>query len=163
MINEGIRWGRKFGYGTFLGNKGEKYFQEDIEKRVRKMAWSHACPVVEKVVKEYGPEWTEKRYAECNLFFGLITDEAAGCNFPLYFNLLQPVDRLPEETADPNINKKNVPLTFWRQMSPLSTPWGYALPRVLIEQFGRGENNKDRTAERITKGLQILEDEVRID
>ena len=46
-------------------------------------------------------------------------------------------------------------------MSPLSTPWGYALPRVIIEEMGRGENNKDRTQKRFLKSLSIIDKAVK--
>ncbi len=42
-------------------------------------------------------------------------------------------------------------------MSPLSTPWGYALPRVVIEEMGRGESNKNRTQKRILKSLGLID------
>lgn len=40
----------------------------------------------------------------------------------------------------------------------MSTPWGYALARILIEQFGRGE---EQTAERMKKGLRIVDEVVK--
>lgn len=47
-----------------------------------------------------------------------------------------------------------VPSSHDRQMSPLSTPWGYALPRVFIEQAGRREQ---RTWKRYSKAIDFLE------
>lgn len=46
-------------------------------------------------------------------------------------------------------------------MSPLTTPWGYALPRIIIEEMGRGENNKDRTQKRLLKSLRVIEKTVK--
>ncbi len=42
-------------------------------------------------------------------------------------------------------------------MSPLSTLWGYALPRIVIEQMGRGKNNEERTQGRVFKALDIID------
>ncbi len=156
-----VKYGRKFGVGTFLGDHGDRYLDiPDIRDRAHQMAWSHACPVSDQVMKDYGPEWTEKRYAECNFTFGYLIDVASKHNFPLYFNLLQPTERLPGENPDLGISKDNVPQSFWSEMSPLSTPWGYAIPRILIEQFGRGENNQDRTQARVIRGLNLVNREI---
>ena len=160
MPKEGnIRWGRVFGEGTFLGDKDDNFFGQPIKRRVEQMAWSHACPVREEVIGKYGEEWALRRYAECNFVFGLIIESAAGCNFPLYFRLLEPVNRVETENPSPNIKPKNVPPNFGMFMSPMSTPYGYALPRVLIEQFGRDDK---RTGDRIFRGLKIVDRKVKI-
>jgi hypothetical protein len=46
----------------------------------------------------------------------------------------------------------------FREMSPLSTLWGYALPRVFIEMAGREDN---RTPERYFQAIDILEETVK--
>ena len=55
-----FRYDREFGRGTLLGDKGDNFFSKPLDQQVLEIGWSHACPVVDKVVKEYGPEWTLK-------------------------------------------------------------------------------------------------------
>lgn len=162
MSKEGdIKYRRKFGEGTLLGDTGDRYFNQTLEPRVKAMAWSHACPVPDQVIKNFGIEWAEKRYAECNFIYTLVTDAASKHNLPLYFDLNQSLDRLPEENPSQNILSENVPSSFWTKMSPMSTPWGYAIPRVIVEQFGRGKNNFQRSQKRILSGLNLIETEVK--
>ena len=149
--------GREFGRGTLLGDEGTDFFNKPLADQVVEIGWSHACPVVDEVVKEYGPEWTLKRYAECNFVFGLIVESAKDLNPELYEQLTAPVARLEGEKPGKEFKPEFIPSNFFEQMSPLSTPWGYALPRVVIEEIGRGENNKDRTQKRILKALNIID------
>lgn len=53
-----LRYHREFGKGTLLGDEGGNFFDKPINQQVMEMGWSHACPVVDEVVKKYGPEWT---------------------------------------------------------------------------------------------------------
>ncbi|MBU1327133.1 hypothetical protein KKB64_04685 [Patescibacteria group bacterium] len=174
-----IRYGREFGKGTLLGDKGDDFFQKPIEQQVKEMGWSHACPVVDEVIKHYGDQWVKThteasptdirqggaelargRYAECNFVFGLIADTARELNKPLYEKLTRPVTRLENE-PDGDHGLEFVPGSHLRQMSPMSTPIGYALPRVVIEQMGRGEKNINRTPERMHKALEVIEEVVK--
>ncbi len=98
------------------------------------------------------------RYAECNLMFGYVVDEARKLNPSLYRQLVSPVLRLPEEPDGVRWTKYIPVNVHKREMSPMSTPWGYALPRVAIEQMGRGEENCDRTQERILVALELVEE-----
>jgi len=152
---------REFGRGTFLGDKGSAFFGKPLTDQVMEMGWSHACPVVDDVTKEFGPEWTLKRYAECNFVFGLIVESAKDLNPELHKQLTTPVTRLEGEKPGKEFNPSLIPDNFYKEMSPLSTPWGYALPRVIIEEMGRGENNKDRTQKRILKSLSLIDKAVK--
>jgi hypothetical protein len=154
-----MRYGREFGKGTLLGDTGIEFFNQPIEQQVREMGWSHACPVIDQVAKEYGPEWTLHRYAECNFVFGLIAESAKNLNPNLHIQLTHAVGRLPDEPV--GVITKFTPESHKTKMSPLSTPWGYALPRVVIEQMGRGEGNKDRTQTRVLSSLDIIEKAVK--
>lgn len=156
-----LKNGREFGKGIFLGTKGIDFFDKPLNQQVLEMGWSHACPVVDEVIKDYGPEWTLKRYAECNFAFGLIVESTRDYNPELFIKLTTSVPRLNGEKPSKEFNPKFIPDNFYNKMSPLSTPWGYALPRVIIEQMGRGENNKDRTQKRILKSLDIIDKTVK--
>lgn len=156
------RFGRDFGTGTLLGDAGIHFFQEPVEKQVYEMGWSHACPVVDRVVQKYEPEWAVRRYAECNFIFGLVVESAKDLNPKLAKLLEKPTKRIKyEEPGEGNYNPDLVPESFHSEMAPLSTPWGYAIPRVLIEQMGRGDNNKDRTQEKMLKALNLIDKSVK--
>lgn len=152
-----LKGGREFGRSDLLGTEGASFSDKPLNQQVMEMGWSHACPVVDEVIKEFGPEWTLKRYAECNFVFGLIVESAKDFNPELYKQLTTPVTRLDGEKPGKEFNPKLIPDNFYKEMSPLSTPWGYALPRVVIEEMGRGENNKDRTQKRILKSLSLID------
>ena len=154
--------GREFGRSDFLGPEGEAFLSKPLSEQVVDMGWSHACPVIDEVTKEYGPEWTLKRYAECNFVFGLIVESARDLNPELFKQLTSPVKRLEGEKPGREFKPELIPSNFYEEMSPLSTPWGYALPRVVIEEMGRGENNKDRTQKRILKALNLVDKAVKV-
>jgi hypothetical protein len=149
--------GREFGLGTFLGDLGEEFLDKPLNEQVLEMGWSHACPVVNEVSKEYGPEWTLKRYAKCNFVFGLVVESAKDLNPKLHKLLTTSVPRLDNEFPGRFFNSEFIPETFDKEMSPLSTPWGYAIPRVIIEEMGRGKNNSDRTQERLLRALNVID------
>lgn len=156
-----LKSGREFGKGTLLGDKGDNFFKKPLMEQVVEVGWSHACPVVDEVVKEYGLEWTLKRYAECNFVFGLIVESARDLNPKLHGQLTTSVQRLEGEKPYKEFNPERIPNYFYNEMSPMSTPWGYALPRVIIEEMGRGENNRDRTQKRILRSLSIIDKTVK--
>lgn len=153
--------GRNFGEGTFLGDTGYDFFSKPLSTQVEEMGWSHACPVIDEVAAQYGPEWTLKRYGECNFVHGVILDTAKRFNPNLHERLIKPVKRIESEIPGRSFNLRFIPESFTREMSPLSTPWGYALSRVIIEEMGRGENNKDRTELRIFRALSVIESGVK--
>ena len=153
--------GREFGRGTLLGDKGAGFFDKPLADQVVEMGWSHACPVIDEVAREYGPEWTLKRYAECNFVFGLIVESARDLSPELHKQLTTPVARLEGEKPGREFKSEFIPDNFYKEMSPLSTPWGYALPRVVTEEMGRGENNKDRSQKRILRALSIIDKAVK--
>lgn len=153
-----LRGGREFGRGTFLGDKDTGFLEAPLAQKVIEMGWSHACPVVNEVTKDYGPEWTLKRYSECNFVFGLITESAKDLNPELHKQLTTSVTRLEGEVPGKEFRPDLVPSNFHEEMSPLSTPWGYALPRVVIEEMGRGT---DRNQKRILKSLSLIDKAVK--
>ena len=168
---------RKFGQGTFLGIDGDRFLDLSLYQQAKQLGWSHACLEVDEVIKEYARVWlathpqeytnykqamekgadlARRRYAECNVVYGLIVEAARKFNPNLYLDLTLSVSRQPNE-PDGVHSQKLIPSSHAEKMSPLSTPIGYALPRVIIEQMGRGENNKHRTDKRMLKALNIID------
>ena len=158
-VDTGTRFSREYGKGTLVGKEGRDFFKKPLDRQVIEMGWSHACPVIDKVVAEYGAEWTLKRYAECNFVFGLIVNSAKDLNPQLFTQLTTSTERLKNEPV--GVFTEHTPESHRTEMAPMATPWGYALPRVVIEQMGRGEGNKDRSPERMAKALGIVKDAVK--
>lgn len=174
LMNEDERYNRLFGEGKLFPDDTdlELFFQLPIEQQAYIMGWSHACPVIEKVIEIYGNTWKKqypdakaeeiaiegarmalKRYAECNFVYGLIDEQVRLDNLPLWEQLSSPIRRRPDEPFVLT-ERRFVPNTAIDYMSPMSTPVGYALPRILIEMMGRGE---DRNPDRYKKATDYLE------
>ncbi|MBI3619837.1 hypothetical protein HY214_01690 [Candidatus Roizmanbacteria bacterium] len=140
-----------FGTGTLLGNNPEIYLLPPME-RLLVSAWRHACVRPDEVSKGLGSEWTRQRYDDCNFVFKSVICAQAEAKPELYKLLTSPTPRLPDEPVgvyEPGA----VPESHIIEMSPLSTLWGYALPRVFIEHAGRDE---ERTAERYFHAIDLL-------
>lgn len=156
MSGDGSTNERQFGRGDIFGGD-QNFLDLPIEEQVVRLGWSHACPIVDQVIRDYGPEWTRQRYAECNFIFGLVVESAKDLNPQLAQKLTMAVPRLPDEP--PGIfDPRFTPEIHKSEMSPLSTLWGYAIPRVITEEMGRGKNNEDRTSERMLKALEIVDE-----
>jgi len=152
------RYGRRYGNGTLFGNEGDGFFRKNQIRKVYEIGYSHACPVVDRMLEIFGPDWILHRYAECNFVWGLVIELAKKNNPDLYEKLTNPVNRLEgEKPGEGYFNPKLVPECFYNEMSPLSTPTGFGLPREVIELMGRGENNKDRNHKGTFAALNILE------
>lgn len=146
------RYGRKFGNSRFLGDD-PSILDESPEGLLKIFSWSQACPDPEAAVEVFGLDWIIRRYAECNFWTGWIKKQTEKINPSLAEMLNKPVKRPKNMTAG-KYNKLYVPGSYEDEISPMSTIWGYALSRVLIEQFGRGDQ---RTQERVFKGLNIVD------
>ncbi len=140
-----------FGRGTFLGDD-PTILDLTPGQRLLVSAWRHACPRPIAVAEEYGLDWTRRRYDECNFVFGLICEHVKK-KPELYRQLVSPVKRLPGERVGV-FEQGRVPISYKEEMSPLSTIWGYALPRIFIEQAGREE---ERTIGRYFRGIDLLD------
>lgn len=143
---------KEFGRGIFLGDD-PAILNLAPENRLKLSAWRHACPRPSQVSNEYGLEWTRRRYDECNFVFSSLICAHAKAKPALYNALTTPVPRHPNEPVGV-FEPGAVPESHTSEMSPLSTLWGYALPRVFIEQAGR-ENN--RTVERYLQATDLLD------
>jgi len=140
-----------FGRGIFLGDD-PAILALPPEEGLRVSAWRHACPKPGAVSQEFGLEWTKHRYDECNFVFKSLICEFAKVKPELYNLLTSPTPRLSDEPVGP-YEFGAVPESHNTEMSPLSTLWGYALPRVFIEQAGRGN---ERSAERYFQAIDLL-------
>jgi hypothetical protein len=118
IYNGDIRFDRLFGKGKLFpeGTDLDQFFALPFERQAEIMGWSHACPVVDSVIREYGKEWasehpeateeqifeqgavmTLRRYAECNFVYGMILDNANKNNIELAEAISTPVQRLEGE------------------------------------------------------------------
>jgi hypothetical protein len=148
----GWRYLRRWGDHRLFGND-PSIMNESPEGLARMMAWSQACPNPKAVMTEYGVMWTLRRYSECNFCYGWLFDRAEKLNEPLAQELVKGIWRGAQDKVgayDPLFTPDH---HKWL-MSEMSTAWGYALPRVLIEQFGRDGN---RNQDRMLKGIAIAE------
>lgn len=128
-----IRFGRRFGFSTVHGESGYELSKMTPRKRLFALAWSHACPSVFEVEKKYGIDWAFRRYTECNgVNENLILKKAKQLNPMLYQKLMTSVPRIEGEIPDPEIDRTLVPPSFETEMSPLSTPPLYAIPRMIL-------------------------------
>lgn len=153
MSNESqssIRYGREFGRATLIG-ADRSFISKPKSQQLIELAWSHGCFDPKAVEREYGTEWTIQRYAEVNFWTGFIWEKAEEINPELLFNLQKVYLRRKKEPAG-QYDSSSVPKSHSKQFTPMTTPWGYASARVLIEQFGRQEKPWNR----VGKGLTIL-------
>lgn len=146
-----------FGTGK-TGVDQPELFSGPYDYRVCIHAAYHGCPRPNYVRASYDtpekPERTFQRYLSCDAWHEwAILEQSRISNPNLYRQLTTPVTRLLPDEPVGDYEPEAVPPSHEYQMSPLSTPWGYALPRVLIEQFGRDEAC---TGDRITSGLEML-------
>lgn len=171
---------RKFGDFRSIGNNPNDFINRPVQERVFLAARSHLCPVPEEVIDSYTAKYIKNlalkgeslpdaeiggmkmaidRYTECNFTMKeIILHSVKANNLTLYKNLITPVDRLSGEEPDPGLNPKYLPKDFHQKMRLASTVYGYALPRILIVQFGENRKPDDvRNQERILKGLSLLD------
>lgn len=164
------RHNRIFGDEKFLGDSGEDFLEKDLREQVLALAWSSACPIPERVIREYGQTFegneeareragltaARSRYGECAFVFGLVASRAGEINPFLHQQLTTPVPRQRGELIGRH-EEERIPKSCKDKIFPGSTPWGYVLPRVIIEQMGRGSDNVERTQKRILEALKIID------
>lgn len=150
-----LHYKRTFGDNTLVGDNGDNFFNQSIQEQIRSVGFSEACPIVGQVIKRYGTtlENARDRYAEIVFTRSLLLDTVHQINEPLYQQLVKPVPRNANEPIGVH-ERTAVPKQAANEISPNNTPWGYSLPRVLLDQFGTREQ---RTDKRVLKGLTLLE------
>lgn len=151
------RYGRKFAENTMLGDTNENFFEKSIDEQVDEIAWTEGCPVKDAVKKRNGPEGAKKRYGEVIFTREVIMDEVKAHNSDLFPIMNEDIRRNPNEPVGEH-EQTSVPADYLTMIPMTNTPWGYSLPRILVVQFGSG---KDRTPEKMIKGLQILEKSIK--
>ena len=152
--NPELRYGQPYGYGDIFPRNGLNLSQMDTSTRVGAMAWFHACPVRDEVVRDFGEAWTLNRYTECNWVHSKeIVDRAFALNFELYKQLVTPVTRFPGEEPSKSINRANVPPSFETEMPPMATPECYAMSRMILvaarDEDGKGNGEKVKMIRKI--------------
>ena len=153
---------KDFGKGRVVGDDSrllDLYRNPKMrEKFLRVAAWAHACPIPDEVSKGFGVDWTIERYLECNFVWGYMLDVTEQLNHELYQQLSDPVLRKFDEPMGRH-EKGRIPRSHRTFMSPLSTLYGYALPRVFLEIAGRG---KKRAQERYLHAIKLFESSVKV-
>jgi hypothetical protein len=132
---------REFGDSRLLANN-EDFFKQSPYQQAIELSISHGCPIPDDVIKAYGGgELGEKkaieRYAECNFIYRhCILPEVKEINPELYSKL-----------------SSDFVTDAGRILQGSETPWGYTIPRILIEAFGAEDEGR---AERFNKALEII-------
>lgn len=134
----------RFGFGE-LKLPPKRYQNLDPEKAkayALELGWSNGCPVARELTdptnEEYGPHKMIERYAQTNWWFDWITRwESRRTNRRLYDQLTTVTERSSDEPVGKH-EAISVPGLHLTHMFPMSHPVGYALPRVVIEETGRG-------------------------
>jgi hypothetical protein len=154
VLESEVRYGRRFGRADLVGDYDEDKPPSKPGKigRLMEQAWSHACTVPLEMAQVHGIDWTIHRYGECNFWTKVIWETVWKYNQKLCNTLMSNTKRLPDMLGP--FHQSLVPDNYPSTFSPLSTPWGYGLSRVLIEKIGRDEN---RSQERVVKAIDILE------
>lgn len=151
-------YGRTFGDNTLIGDQGDAFFKKSVTEQILELADSEACPIPRSVIKRYkeDPEGARDRYGEIVTVRKLILETTQKLNPELYTELTRPLARNVNEpvgTYEPDA----IPPEYIQEMTANNTPWGFSLPRILLDQWGKGEL---RTQERALKGLTILEQSI---
>ena len=155
---------RSYGDSRLTGGN-EKFFDQPLTAQLEELAFSHGCPIPREVVLNYGggrkgTESAIQRYAECNFVFReIVLPYAETLNPALHARLSAEYPLAMGESAQAPEHPARVPKDYGRVLSGAATPWGYSIPRILIEQFGRGE---ERTRDRYVRGLDVLEEALKV-
>jgi hypothetical protein len=150
------QFGRLFSDNKLLGDD-YTFPQKPINEQVDSIAWSEGCPVKNRVVGNNGPEVARDRYGEIIFARQMILEEAREHNPQLYQDLTVSLTRNPNEPVGKH-EPESVPQSHITTIDANNTPWGFSLPRILLDQFGKRDN---RTQGRIQSGLEMLEEIVK--
>lgn len=181
---------QKFGNAKFLGDD-PSIDQFSPLDRVYISARRHACQRPDATVAYYGSEWlkswcknpennnlpepdsseiekhgiqkTRRRYDECDYVTGDIISKVRASG-PAKSELLKGLTVSKPRNVGELVGyyeTGTIPRSHKKRVSPRSSQVGFALARVLIEQFGWGDDISDqRTWERYEKGLDILDEAI---
>jgi len=154
-----------FGSGDFLRlllNEQYDVFN-DLSPREQALAagYANGCPVTrsltdpENLDLSRGPEKMLDRYGEVSFWFRHIVHTAESLNPELAAQLQEPVRR--REPIGENFEQESVPPSFYTEMSPLGTLWGYAASRLIVRQLGSDRLPQYESQRRLDTGLTILD------
>ena len=151
-------YGRTFGDNTLIGDQGDAFFEKSVTQQILELADSEACPIPRSVIERYkkDPEGARDRYGEIVTMRKLILETTQKLNPELYKQLTKPLARNPNEPVG-IYESDAIPPEYINEMTANNTPWGFSLPRILLDQWGKGEL---RTQKRALKGLTILEQSI---
>ncbi len=149
----GLSQERSFSDNRLVGDNGGWLLDNlDSSKAVRMLAWSEGCPVRHKVVRRLGILGAVERYGEV-IFARQLVYEAARRKPRLYQELRNNWWRHVDESVG-EYEENSVPKLHRLIITPNNTPWGYALPRLLLVQMGA---QSERSSQRFLQGLNILD------
>jgi len=157
-----------FGSGEFLRPLFKERYAElgDLSPRDQAtlVGYADGCPVTQALTDpanpdpNRGPEKMLDRYGEVNFWFRHIVHTAKEFNPQLAAELQLSVSR--QEPSGENFEQASVPPSFYREMAPMGTLWGYAASRILVKQLGGNELPQDESQRRLDTGLAILNSSV---
>lgn len=161
----------EFGNGSFVGdflhptNNSLELAPRDL---ARKLGFVAGCPVVERLTDPAnvqagrGTEAMIDRYGEVSFWFGQLSSQLSEQNYALSLQLRLPIVRqASDKETITAFDEESIPNDYFDFMQPLGTIYGYALPRVLIEQM-RGAGDDSQTTEavqdRLIKGMEAFDE-----
>lgn len=151
------RYDRKWSDNVLVGNNGQDFFNQSVDKQVNRIAWSEGCMVKDKVIRKNGSQEARNRYGEIIMTRQIFKMEAAEHNPELFWLIDQPLKRNENEPVG-NHEPNSTPKSHLTEISSNDTPWGYSVPRELIVFFGDKEKI---TQSRMLEGYNLLEQSVK--
>ena len=159
-MNTEVRHGRKFGDNQLVRGDSDIFFKLPAEIQAAAAAWSEGCPVKNKVVNRKGPEEARLRYHNVIIARLWILSTAKDLNPDLHTQLTQSLTREKGEPVGV-YEPVNAPASIKDTIVANNTPWGYALPRMIVDFMSPDdEQTPDQVKERSSQMMAILKSSV---
>jgi len=125
---------RMYADHILIGDNGDNFFSKSYLEKALDQGWSEGCPVAISLTKEpteggRGAVIMANRYGEVNFWFGYIVQTLNKTKPWLSYPLTSAIPRLPNEPIGKH-DENWIPKKLNGFI--LNTPYGYSLPRVLI-------------------------------
>lgn len=160
----------QFGNGSFVGDLlRPEDTTLDLEPRdiARKLGSAAGCPVVERLTDPEntkpgrGSEAMIDRYGEVSFWYGELAGRLHSIKPELVSSLYEPTAR-KEGDKERMIayDEQSIPDNHFELMQGLGTLYGYALPRIMIEEIrGRDDSAQDEVSvqDRMVAGIEAFE------
>jgi hypothetical protein len=147
------RYGREFGDGRVMVTPTlEEFFEQSKVEQAKQLGWSDACPVVQSLLSTREPSELASRYAQVNFWYSFIL-EKVGRDSNIAAEISGPIQRQENEPLGKR-DEGYVPSESGAYMIGVGTPYGYALPRTLLEHIGTDEGEKK---ERVLEAMKCLD------